>query len=86
MTAVYIIIILQCKMSDNHSPPTLHLLCEELKEVFEWEQLAVSLKVPTADRKDAMERYPHGGIPERKMHCLQKWLEQSNTVHSWLMQ
>ena len=70
-------------MSDNISPPTLHILCRELKEISEWEKLAVYLNLPDHVIQDAKECYPHGGIWERKMHCLKKWLDQPNTVHSW---
>ena len=68
-------------MSDNLSPPTLHLLCDELEEVVEWNKLAIALKVQYKDIKSIEGQYP--GLWERKMHCLQKWLDQSNTVHSW---
>ena len=68
-------------MSDNLSPPTLHLLCDELRQVVEWDQVAINLKVPFVDIRDIETRY--SGLWQRKMHCLQKWLDQSNTVHSW---
>ena len=70
-------------MSDNLSPPTLYLLCDELKQVVEWDKLAVYLKVPYVDIEDARER--HRGTWQRKMHCFKKWLDQSNATHarSW---
>ena len=70
-------------MSDNISPPTLFLLCRELKEISEWEELAIYLKLPDHIIQDAKERYPNGGIWNRKKHCLKKWLNQAKTVHSW---
>ena len=70
-------------MSDNISPPSVNLLCRELEGIFEWEKLAVCLNLPNHVIQDAKVCYPHGGIWELKMHCLKKWLEQTNTVHSW---
>ena len=68
-------------MSDNLSPPTLDVLCDELREVVEWDQVAVSLKVPFVDIKSIETQYSE--LAQRKMHFLQKWLNQTNTVHSW---
>ena len=68
-------------MSDNLSPPTLHLLCDELREVVEWDIVAIHLKVDNIDIQDSRERY--SGIQQCKSHCLQKWLDQTNTIHSW---
>ena len=68
-------------MSDNVGLPTLDLLCDELSQVVEWDRVAVSLKVPFVDIKDIETRY--SGLEQRKMHSLQKWLEQTSTVHSW---
>ena len=70
-------------MSDNISPPTVNLLCRELEEISEWEKLAVYLDLPDHVIQDAKECYPNGGIWERKMHCFKKWLDKTNTVHSW---
>ena len=70
-------------MSDDISPPTLNLLCRELTKIHEWEKLAVYLELPDHVIQDAKVCYPHGGIWEFKKHCLQKWLDQTNTVHSW---
>ena len=68
-------------MSDNLSPPTLDLLCDELRQVVEWDQVAVSLKVSYVDIKSIETQYSE--LAQRKMHSLQKWLDQTNTVHSW---
>ena len=68
-------------MSDNLSPPTLDLLCDELRQVVEWDQVAVSLKVSYVDIKSIESQYSE--LAQRKMHSLQKWLDQTNTVHSW---
>ena len=70
-------------MADDLHSPTIDLLCDELRDVVEWDNLAVYLKVPYVDIEDARERYR--GIWQRKMHCLKKWLQldQSKTVHSW---
>ena len=70
-------------MSDNISPPTVNLLCCELKEISEWERLAVYLNLSDCIIQDAKECYPNGGIWNHKKHCLKKWLDQTNTVHSW---
>ena len=69
-------------MSDNISPPTVNLLCRELEKIFEWEKLAVYLNLRDHVIQNAKVSYPHGGIWDLKMHCLKKWLEQTNTVHS----
>ena len=68
-------------MSDNLSPPTLDLLCDELRQVVEWDQVAVNLKVSYVDIKSIETQYSE--LAHRKMHSLQKWLDQTNTVHSW---
>ena len=68
-------------MSDNLSPPTLNLLCDELKDVVEWDIVAIHLEVDNIDIQDSRERYR--GIQQHKSHCLQKWLDQTNTIHSW---
>ena len=68
-------------MSDNLSPPTLYLLCDELRQVVEWDQVAVNLKVTYVDIKSIEKQYSE--LAQRKMHSLQKWLDQTNTVHSW---
>ena len=65
-------------MSDNLSPPTLNLLSNELEEV-ECDELAVVLNV--SDIEDIREQYP--GTGQWKIDCLQKWLDQRDTVHSW---
>ena len=64
-------------MSDNLSPPTLDLLSNEIEEV-KWDELAVVLNV--SDIEDIREKYP--GTRQCKIHCLQKWLDQRDTVHS----
>ena len=68
-------------MSDNLSPPTLDVLCDELRQVVEWDQVAVSLKLPFVDIEDVRGRF--STINQCKMYSLQKWLNQTNTVHSW---
>lgn len=71
-------------MSDNTSnlsPPTLDLLCQELRDVVEWDQVATNLKVPYVEIASITTRYH--GVQQCKMHALQRWLEQVNTVHSW---
>ena len=68
-------------MSDNLSPPTLDVLCNELREVVEWDLVAIYLKVDNIDIQDSRERCT--GIQQCKSYCLQKWLDQTNTVHSW---
>ena len=68
-------------MSDYVSPPTLDILCDELREVVEWDQVAVSLKVPFVDIKRIEAEFSE--LAQRKMHSFQKWLNQTNTVHSW---
>ena len=68
-------------MSDYVSPPTLDILCDELREVVEWDQVAVSLKVSYVDIKCIEAEY--SGLARRKMHFLEKWLNQTNTIHSW---
>ena len=68
-------------MSDNLSPPTLDVLCDELRLVVEWDQVALSLKVSYVDIKSIETQYSE--LAQRKMHSLQKWLDQTNTVHSW---
>ena len=65
-------------MSDNLSPPTLNLLSNELEEV-KWDELAIVLNV--SDIEDIREKYP--GTRQWKIHCLQKWLDQRDNVHSW---
>ena len=67
-------------MSDNLSPPTLDILCDELRQVVEWDQVALSLKVPFVDIKSIETQYSE--LAQRKMHSLQKWLDQTNIVHS----
>ena len=68
-------------MSDNLRPPTLDVLCDELRQVVEWDQVALYLKVYHVDIKGIEAQY--SGLAQRKMHSLQKWLDQTNTVHSW---
>ena len=68
-------------MSDNLSPPTLDILCNELRQVVEWDQVAVNLKVSYVNIKSIEKQYSE--LAQRKMHSLQKWLDQTNTVHSW---
>ena len=71
-------------MSDNPSnlsPPTLDLLCYELRDVVEWDQLAIYLKVPPV--RVACIRREYNDVQQRKMYALQKWLQQDDTVHSW---
>ena len=68
-----------CNVAYLH--PTLNLLCDELREVVEWDQIAVNLKVSYGDIKSIEGQYPD--LWRRKMDSLQKWLDQSNTVHSW---
>ena len=44
-------------MADDLHSPTIDLLCDELRDVVEWDNLAVYLKVPYVDIEDARERY-----------------------------
>ena len=74
-------IILQFTMSDNLSPPTLNILCDELRQVVEWDEVAIYLKVPHVDIEDIRGQFSK--ISKCKMQCLQKWLDQTNTEHSW---
>ena len=72
-------------MSDNPnnlSPPTLDLLCHELRDIVEWRQLAINLKVRYSDVITIEIKYNYD-VTECRMHALQKWLQQVNTVHSW---
>ena len=71
-------------MSDNPnnlSPPTLDLLCHELKDVVEWDRLAISLKVPYVEVTSIQREYHD--VQRCKLHALHKWLQQANNVHSW---
>ena len=77
----YLILFYSLTMSDDLRLPTLKLLCDELRHVVEWDRLAMHLDVPFYVIKDIEQQFP--GIEQRKMHCLQKWLDQNNTVHSW---
>ena len=77
----YLILLYSLTMSDNLYPPTLNLLCDELREVVEWDQLAMYLNVLWYVIEDIRQQFQ--GISQRKMHILQKWLDERNTVHSW---
>ena len=68
-------------MSDNLSPPTLDVLYDELRQVVEWDVVAMYLGVPYVDIVDIRGQF--SGISQCKMQCLQKWLDQANTEHSW---
>ena len=68
-------------MSDNLSPPTIDVLCDELRQVVEWDEVAMYLEVPHVDIEDIRGRFSK--ISQCKMQCLQKWLDQTNTEHSW---
>ena len=56
-------------MSDNLSPPTLDVLCDELRQVVEWDQVAVSLKLPFVDIEDVRGRF--STLNQCKMYSLQ---------------
>ena len=71
-------------MSDNPnnlSPPTIDLLCRELRDIVEWERLAISLKVPYVEVTSIQREYHD--VQRCKLHALQQWLQQTNNVHSW---
>ena len=64
------------------SPPSVHLLVKELKEVKDWYVFGVALDIPVRQLNAIQSSNPHGGVERWLVDMFEYWLN-SNPDASW---